>query len=99
MTHAEQAALLLDEQKKDLRVDWDDDENIKNKMVRSMARLDDYIGLPVDYVADGSARELLFNRVRYDYNSAIEYWLDNFREELRSVQYTYAIKNMGGIAP
>lgn len=94
MDHYTQASELVSELKENLRVGWDDDENLKRYLVRSMSRLDDLIGLPVDYTTDESAKDLLFNRVRYDYNASAEYWLDNFREDIRQLQFKYAVEAM-----
>mgnify|MGYP001294639247 FL=1 len=52
MDHYTQASELVSELKENLRVGWDDDENLKRYLVRSMSRLDDLIGLPVDSTTD-----------------------------------------------
>ncbi|MDU7244973.1 MAG: hypothetical protein E6276_06250 [Clostridiales bacterium] len=45
----------------------------------------------MDYVEDLEARELLFNRVRYDYNSALEYWDDNFSQPILAFTLRYGV--------
>lgn len=91
-TYREQADALLSELKMTLRIEIDDDDtNLLAMLARSMSRLNTLAGTEVDYVEDLEARELLFNRVRYDYNSALEYWDDNFSQPILAFTLRYGV--------
>ena len=97
-SHAEQITTLIEDLRVDLRLDElnanvNDDNRLTILLSRSMAYLDGQMGVVVDYVNDLVARELLFNRVRYDYNSALEYWNDNFHGELLALQLKYGVED------
>lgn len=67
-----------------------ENENLTQKMVRSMSHINWLMGSDLDFVNDLEAQELLFNRVRYDYNSFLEEWSDNFQIEILTLQLKYA---------
>lgn len=77
-----------------LRVDGDDDENLTQYLLRSMDRLDTLAGVPVDYLSDLEAQELLFNRIRYDYNASLEYWEENFSQHILSFIMRYGVESL-----
>lgn len=92
MEHLTQAGTLLPDLKMTLRIDGnDDDQNLTEMLIRSMSRLDDLAGQGVLYTQDEFAKELLFNRIRYDYNSALEYWDANFAEPILAFTLRYGI--------
>lgn len=92
MDHLTQAQDLLADLKTTLRIDGDDDDlNLTEMLIRSMTRLDDLAGQGVVYTQDEFAKELLFNRIRYDYNSALEYWDDNFSEPILAFTLKYGV--------
>ena len=92
MDHLTQAQDLLADLKMTLRIDGnDDDQNLTQMLIRSMSRLDDLAGQGVFYTQDEFAKELLFNRIRYDYNSALEYWDDNFAEPILAFTLRYGV--------
>lgn len=94
MDHTAQANALLDTLKTTLRIDGDDDENLIQYLLRSMNRLDTLAGVPVDYLLDLEAQELLFNRIRYDYNSSLEYWEENFSQPILSFMMRYGVDSL-----
>lgn len=94
MDHTAQANALLDTLKATLRIDSDDDANLIQYLLRSMNRLDTLAGAPVDYLLDLEAQELLFNRVRYDYNSSLEYWEENFSQPILSFMMRYGVDSL-----
>lgn len=93
MNHTAQANALLDTLKTTLRIDGDD-ENLIQYLLRSMSRLDTLAGAPVDYLSDLEAQELLINRVRYDYNTSLEYWEENFAQPILSFMMRYGVDNL-----
>ena len=94
MEHLTQAGFLLPNLKTTLRVDGDDDENLTQYLLRSMNRLDTLAGVPVDYLSDLEAQELLFNRIRYDYNTSLEYWEENFSQHILSFMMRYGVDSL-----
>lgn len=93
MDHTAQADALLYALKTTLRIDGDD-ENLTQYLLRSMSRLDTLAGAPVDYISDLEAQELLINRVRYDYNAALEYWEENFSQPILSFMMRYGVDSL-----
>ena len=93
MDHTAQANALLDTLKTTLRIDGDD-ENLIQYLLRSMNRLDTLAGAPVDYLSDLEAQELLFNRIRYDYNTSLEYWEENFSQPILSFMMRYGVDSL-----
>ena len=92
MDHLTQAQDLLADLKMTLRIDGNDDDlNLTQMLIRSMTRLDDLAGQGVIYTQDEFAKELLFNRIRYDYNSALEYWDGNFAEPILAFTLKYGV--------
>ena len=78
-----------------LRIDGAcDDQHLTQMLLRSMSRLDDLAGQGVLYTQDEFAKELLFNRIRYDYNTALEYWDDNFAEPILALTLKYGIDDI-----
>lgn len=85
---------LIEKLKLDQRITFDIDANLQEKLMRSMRRINTLMGVEIDYEADAQARELLFNRFRYDYNNNLEAWPHNFATEILSLQLHYAAKEV-----
>ena len=52
--------------------------------------LRDLIGVDLDFKSDGASKELLKNWCRYYLNNASEYFAENFRQEIMSLQFCKA---------
>jgi len=78
---------LLDDAKQYLKITWDDEDSVLTTLInRGKAKLNMLIGAELDFEAEGQARSLLFDFVRYAYNNASEYFEENFREEILRLQ-------------
>lgn len=78
---------MLDEVKGYLKVTWDDeDEDIARLIAQGEAALEELAGAELDFQAEGLARSLLFDNVRYAYNNASEYFEDNFAKQILRLQ-------------
>lgn len=80
---------MLNEIKKYLSITWKDediDEKIEMLLTQSKAAIASLTGTEIDFENDQEAKELLFNRVRYAYNNALEYFESNFQKEILRLQ-------------
>ena len=74
-------AALLADVKVYLLISWDDtdtDKRLTEMILGSAAYLDSVMGQACDYSQIGNLRTLLFERVRYQYNGALDAWLPNY---------------------
>lgn len=79
--------LLLPELKEELNITWDDEDT---KLIRQLNQgakaIQRMIGsTELDFMEDDKPKELLFNYVRYLRNHVIEYFNENFRDDLTSL--------------
>lgn len=88
--------ILLAEVKSTIRVTWNDEDeaNIIPIIKGAMRRLNNIVGVKLDFDADEDVRQLLKDLCRYTYNNASEYFEDNFHSEIVRTQYRYAVKEM-----
>lgn len=78
---------MLEKVKAYLRVTWDDDDEILTDLIaRGKTKLEELAGAVLDFEAEGLARSLLFDYVRYVYNNASEYFEENFQREILRLQ-------------
>lgn len=80
---------LLSDVKNYLNITWDDaqtDANLNSQIANSAAYLDAKLGGPQDYTQDGMPRELLFERVRYTRDSALDVFENNYQSLLIGAQ-------------
>lgn len=68
-----------------------EDDNLTNLLSSSIADLQAKCGA-FDIEEDERAKELVFERTRYVYNDAIEYFDDNFLSQINSLSLSYALK-------
>lgn len=61
-----------------------EDDNLKRLLSFSIADLQDKCG-PFDVEENERAKELVFERTRYAYNDALEYFNDNFLSQITSL--------------
>jgi hypothetical protein len=87
---------MLDELKNYLNISWQD-ELIDNKLTQlvneSKAVLNHLMGVNLDYEQDQEAKELLFNRVRYAYNNALDEFEKNFAQVILRKQLIVGIRH------
>lgn len=87
--------MLLDEVKEKLRIIGDDQDHMLLDLIgRSEAAINEIIGVELNYEEPGEAQELLLERVRYDYNNALEYFEENFAAKILRVQLQVAAKEL-----
>lgn len=86
---------MLNELKNYLNISWQD-ELIDNKLIQlvdeSKAVLNHLMGVDLDYEQDQEAKELLFNRVRYAYNNALDEFEKNFAQVILRKQLIVGIR-------
>ena len=87
---------MLEELKNYLNISWQD-ELIDNKLTQlvneSKAVLNHLMGVDLDYEQDQEAKELLFNRVRYAYNNALDEFEKNFAQVILRKQLIVGIRH------
>lgn len=87
---------MLNELKNYLNISWQD-ELIDNKLTQlvneSKAVLNHLMGVDLDYEQDQEAKELLFNRVRYAYNNALDEFEKNFAQVILRKQLIVGIRH------
>lgn len=70
-----------------LRITWDDDDVLLDELIeRGKKKLEEFAGAVLDFEAEGLARSLLSDYVRYAYNNASEYFEENFQREILRLQ-------------
>ncbi|AUN19049.1 hypothetical protein RSJ22_17655 [Clostridium botulinum] len=83
---------MLEELKKYLREE--DNEDILSDILKDGEKyLNRLAGIELDYSNNILAKTLLLDYCRYKYNNASEYFLENFREDILSLQLESAVKD------
>lgn len=80
---------LLADVKDYLQISWTDeatDRRLSDMIQSSAAYLDGVTAATNDYTAPGNMRTLLLERVRYQYNGALDAWLNNYLSLVVSAQ-------------
>lgn len=80
---------LLADVKDYLQISWTDkatDRRLSDMIQSSAAYLDGVTAATNDYTAPGNMRTLLLERVRYQYNGALDVWLNNYLSLVVSAQ-------------
>lgn len=88
---------MLQEVKTYLCITWEDedlDRRVTELIEQSKAALLNLTDAQLDFNSDKEARELLFNRIRYAYNNAIEYFESNFASEILRMQLREGVKKL-----
>lgn len=85
---------MLTEVKEDvLKITWDYEDNKIMKIIeRGKSYLKDLTGTNLNFEEEGQAKSLLLNYCRYDYNSALEYFEENFQGQILRLQLMEAVK-------
>lgn len=87
---------MLDELKNYLNISWQDeliDKKLTQLVNESKAVLNRLMGIDLDYEQDQEAKELLFNRVRYAYNNALDEFEKNFAQVILRKQLIVGIRH------
>lgn len=84
---------LLDDVKEALAITWDEEDNNIVKLIdRSVYYINDLVGVELDLKVNLSARELVINRIRYEYNNALDQFETNFEKPLSRLILHAALK-------
>lgn len=84
---------LLDEVKEALAITWNEEDNNILKLIdRSIYYINDLVGVELDLKVNLSARELVINRIRYEYNNALDQYENNFEQLLSRLILHAALK-------
>lgn len=94
---------LLEDVKNQLDVTWSDeptDKKYAGYIAQGMAYLDKKLGEAADYTADGDARALLMEYVRYARDHALDVFENNYRSMILGVQNDLEVKRfVAGTVP
>lgn len=86
--------MLLAEVTNMLKLTWDDDDiHLREMIERGKYYLEDLTGTSLDFTKNNQAKSLLLNYCRYDYNSSLEYFEDNFCKEIYRLQLREGVKD------
>ena len=87
--------MLIEEVKEVLKITWDNEDTfLANIINRGKSYLEDLTGVKLDFENNNQAKTLLLNYCRYDYNSALEYFEDNFQKQIVRLQLKEATKGV-----
>ncbi|WP_130806515.1 head-tail connector protein [Senegalia massiliensis] len=88
--------MLLEDVKNHLRVTWDDEDVEITKLIeRAKKYIDRLIGVSLDYEVEDTPKILLLNYCRYSRNNSVEYFKENFHDDILQLQLEEAIKKQG----
>lgn len=88
---------MLEDLKNYLNITWEDDDidkKLNNLIEESERSLNRIFGVDIDYSDNLEARELLFNRIRYAYNNALEYFETNFSKEILRISLLEGVNSL-----
>lgn len=85
---------LLAEFKERMKLDDDEDYNLTRILKASIEDLVDKCGR-YDVAASERFKELVFERSRYAYNDALEYFNDNFQSQITTLAISRAVLDLG----
>jgi hypothetical protein len=87
----------LDEVKNYLNITWDDeatDRKLAGVIARCTQIINGWASEAVDFDKDESAKQLLFDLIRYVHNNAYELFPTNFGGEITMLRERYRVKRM-----
>ncbi|ONG91826.1 hypothetical protein BKK40_07960 [Bacillus cereus] len=83
---------LLEDVKHALAITWtEEDNNIVKLIDRSVYYINGLVGAELDLTVNLVARELVINRIRYEYNNALDQFESNFSQPLSRLTLQVAI--------
>jgi len=86
---------MLEELKKHLRITWNEEDlELTSMLERGEKYLNRIIGIELDYTQDDLPKSLLFDYCRYSYNNSIEYFTQNFHDEILYLQLYEASREL-----
>lgn len=84
---------MLQELKDYLKITWNDEDSyLQSIITRGEEYLNDLIGVELNFERDGQPKSLLLDYCRYSYNNAIEYFEENFQQQILRLQLKEAVK-------
>lgn len=84
---------MLEELKNYLRITWnEEDADLLLLIERGKSYINRLMGLELDYDKNDLPKDLLFNYCRYSRNNALEYFAENFHDEILYLQLHSASK-------
>ncbi|QEL88536.1 hypothetical protein [Bacillus mycoides] len=84
---------LFDDVKEALGITWVEEDNHIVKLIgSSVYYINDLVGAELDLTVNLTARELVINRIRYEYNNALDQFEDNFEKPLSRLILHVALK-------
>lgn len=86
---------LIETFKDRMHISHNEDDNLKQLLSFSISYIRSKCGefnIEGDSDTDIQAKELVFERTRYAYNDAVEYFEDNFLSEINSLSLDIALK-------
>lgn len=84
---------ILKEFKERMRLGDDEDDNLKRILLSSLQALKNICG-DYDIEAEESFKELVFERSRYVYNDALEYFNSNFLSQINTLGINKALEEI-----
>lgn len=87
--------VILKEVKDYLKITWDDDitnSNILKSIHEGKYRINGLVGTEIDFDKDLDSRSLLKDYCRYARENSLEYFEENFQNDIVRIQLNYAIK-------
>lgn len=81
--------------KRHLKITWNDEDtnnDVKDKMLDAIDKLNDLLGAEPDYFSPGSARELFKNYMLYAWNDCLNEFNSAYRDDILRVRHKYAIQ-------
>lgn len=83
---------LLKEAKAKLRITWDEsNEEIEEMIEDAKSYMEKQTNIEIDYKKEKWAKNLLLQRVRYDYHNALDEFEENFSSEIKKLTLLAAI--------
>lgn len=84
---------MLEELKKELKITWNDEDSKLERILKSgkLYLENDIVGTKLDFENNESNKTLLFNYCRYCYYNTLEYFEENFRSQLVTLQLKSAV--------
>lgn len=84
---------MLEELKEELKITWPDEDSKLERILKSgkLYLENDIAGTNLDFEKDESNKTLLFNYCRYCYYNTLEYFEENFRSQLVTLQLKSAV--------
>lgn len=84
---------IVEAAKLNLRIDWnDDDPLIQFKVKRSFKYFEGITGADLTFADDSAETELLLERVRYDWNNALDDFENNYKSEILALIMSKALE-------